>query len=200
MHTRFLLCSNKSFCLFLHLPCGKCNIGCDTSTGHSAGQRPASIQPRHNTSILRCLTLPTFCAQRSQLSLRCGPFRSYDSQTNVNTDISAQQHSLRSDCLQGLFDPAALEAPLFTLHPQTETPSECVCHQGLVIRGDRHSVVKRLCDDATDSGIFFLPTPNLVLELINLSVLLDYTRDECGYGLDLLSKGGLSLKDGIYLD
>lgn len=42
---------------------------------------------------------------------------------------------------------------------------------------------------------------NIGLELINLSViLLDYTRDECGDGLDLLSEGGLSLKDGIYLD
>lgn len=39
------------------------------------------------------------------------------------------------------------------------------------------------------------------LELINLSVLLlDYTDDEIGDGLDLLSEGGLSLKDGIYLD
>lgn len=42
---------------------------------------------------------------------------------------------------------------------------------------------------------------NMGLELINLSVLLlDYTDDEFGDGLDLLSEGGLSLKDGIYLD
>lgn len=42
---------------------------------------------------------------------------------------------------------------------------------------------------------------NMGLELINLSVLLlDYTDDEIGDGLDLLSEGGLSLKDGIYLD
>lgn len=40
----FLPCSTNSFCLFLHLPRGKCNISCDTSTSLSAGRRPASIQ------------------------------------------------------------------------------------------------------------------------------------------------------------
>lgn len=41
---------------------------------------------------------------------------------------------------------------------------------------------------------------NIGLELINLSVLvLDYTHDEFRGGSDLLSAGGLSLKEGIYL-
>lgn len=64
MHTGFLLCSNKSLRLFLHLRCAKCNIGCDTSTGLTAGQRPASIQPHRNTSMLQRDILPTFCAQK----------------------------------------------------------------------------------------------------------------------------------------
>lgn len=112
MHTGFLLCSNESFCLFLHLPCGKCNIGCDTSTGLSAGQRPASIQPHHSTSILRQDTLPTFCAQRSWLSLRCGLLRSDDSHTDVNAGIFVHKHSQRAGRLQGSFDPTALKACL----------------------------------------------------------------------------------------
>lgn len=81
------------------------------------------------------------------------------------------------------------------------SPSACVCHQGRVIRSDRHSSAKQLCTVAADWGIFFSLMHNIGLELINLSVLLlDYTRDERGDGLDLLSEGGLSLKDGIYLD
>lgn len=94
MHIRgFLFCSHKSFCLFLHLPCGKCNIGCDTSTGLSAGQRPTSIQPHHNTSILRDGdTLRTFCAKRSRPSLCCGTLRSDDSRT----DVFVHKHSPRT--------------------------------------------------------------------------------------------------------
>lgn len=54
---------------------------------------------------------------------------------------------------------------------------------------------------AADLGIFFSLMYNIGLKLINLSVLLlDYTRDEGSEGLDLLSEGGLSLKNGIYLD
>lgn len=75
----------------------------------------------------------------------------------------------------------------------------CVCHQGLVIRSDRHSSVTRCC--CSGRGIFFPPMHSIGVELINLSVLLlDCTHDESGHGLDLLSEGGLSLKDGIYLD
>lgn len=73
IHTGPLLCSNKSLCLLLLLRCAKCDIGCDTSISLTAGQRPASIQPHHNMSILQRDILPTFCAQRSRLSLRCGP-------------------------------------------------------------------------------------------------------------------------------
>lgn len=77
----------------------------------------------------------------------------------------------------------------------------CLYDQGLVIRSDRRSSVKRLCAVAADWDIFFSLMHNIGLELINLSVLpLDYTRDECGHGLDLLSEEGLSLKEGIYLD
>lgn len=49
-------------------------------------------------------------------------------------------------------------------------------------------------------GIFFSLTHNNIgLELINLSpLLLDYTHEPSDV-LDLLSEGGLSLKDGIYL-
>lgn len=69
------------------------------------------------------------------------------------------------------------------------------------MRSDRHSSVKQPCAVAADWGIFFSLMHNMGLELINLSVLLlDYTRDECGHGLDLLSERGLLLKDGIYLD
>ena len=54
---------------------------------------------------------------------------------------------------------------------------------------------------AADGGILFSLMHNIGLELINLSVLLlDYTHDEYGHGLDLLSEGGLSLKDAVYLD
>lgn len=108
MHTGFLLFSNKSYCLFLHLPREK--IGCDTSTGLSAAQRPASIQPHHNTSILWRDTLPTFCAQRSRLSLRCGPLSSDDNRADVNTNIFVHKHSQRTDRLQGSFDPASPKA------------------------------------------------------------------------------------------
>lgn len=70
-----------------------------------------------------------------------------------------------------------------------------------MIRGDRHSSVKQPCAVAADWGIFFSLMHNIGLELINLSVLLlDYTCDERSHGLDLLSEGGLLLKDGIYLD
>ena len=131
MHAGFLLCANKSFCLFLHLPRGKCNIGCDTSTGLSAGQRPASIQPHHNTSILQRDTLPTFCAQRSRLSLRCGPLRSDDSLNDVNADIFVHKHSPRTNYLQGLFDPAAPQACLarclLSTHKAKLHLCVCVC-------------------------------------------------------------------------
>lgn len=64
-----------------------CNIGCDTSTCLSAGWRPASIQPHLNTSILRRDTRPAFCAQRSRLSLLCGPLGLDDNQAEMNTNV-----------------------------------------------------------------------------------------------------------------
>lgn len=88
----FLLCSTNSFCLFLHLPRGKCNISCDTSTSLSAGRRPASIQLHQSTSILQRDTHRSFCAQRSWLSLRCGPLRSQDSRADANTNIIPYKH------------------------------------------------------------------------------------------------------------
>lgn len=49
-------------------------------------------------------------------------------------------------------------------------------------------------------GLFFSLTRHICLELINVSLLLlGCTCDECGDGLDLLSEGGLSLSDGLYL-
>lgn len=134
MCTGFFLCSNKSFCLFLCLPLGKCNIGCDTSTGLSAGQRPASIQPHHNTSILRRDTLSTFCAQRSRISLHCGPLRSDDSYADVNTEIFVYK----------LWGQTALKACLarWLLSMHKTKLCVCVCHQDLVIRSDGHSSVK----------------------------------------------------------
>ena len=59
----------------------------------------------------------------------------------------------------------------------------------------------RLHSVTADCRIFFPPTHGIGLELINLSLLLlDYTGDESGNGLDLLSGGELSPKDGIHLD
>lgn len=46
---------------FSTFPRAKCNIGCDTSTCLSAGWRPASIQPRLNTSMFLRDPLPPFC-------------------------------------------------------------------------------------------------------------------------------------------
>lgn len=111
---------NKSLCLFLHLPRRKCDIGCDTSTGLSAGQRPTSIQPHHNTSILRRLTLPTFCVQRSRLSLRCGPLRSDD---RHDQRLGAQKQSPRAERLQGSL---TLQLCLLSMH-KNSTPSVCEC-------------------------------------------------------------------------
>lgn len=111
-HYSFLPCSTNSFCLFLHLPRGKCNISCDTSTSLPAGRRPASIQLHQSTSILQRDTLPTFCAQRSWLSLRCGPLRSQDSQADANTNIIPYKH----------FPNAQLSAKFICLCSSTDSP------------------------------------------------------------------------------
>lgn len=168
-------------CLFLHLPRVKCNIGCDTSTGLSAGQRPASIQPHRSTSILQQDTLPTFCAQRSRLSFTADHCRGEDNRSNINSNVILYKHPL---ILQlEAFSAQHLRAKL------------------VIIRTDKHPSVKRLHTAAADCRIYFSLVHNIGLELINLSLLLlDYTCDESGDGLDLLSEGGLLLDGGIYLD
>lgn len=120
--------------------------------------------------------LPTFCAQRSRPSLRCGALRSQD----VNAEKTL-----------------TLQGSLFVILEQLNS----ICAYVFNFKAPARRGGDVLICVAADWGIFLPLTHNIGLDLINLSPLLpDHTRDESSDGLDLLSEGRLSLKDGIYLD
>lgn len=67
---------------FSTFPRAKCNIGCDTSTCLSAGWRPASIQPRLNTSMFLRDPRPPLLLAKGR-----GYLSSVDQRARMDTDV-----------------------------------------------------------------------------------------------------------------